>query len=102
MNNQLPSLKEIEESFSKIKIAFPSLSQTTKGFEILSKALERPELKKLFNDLKAIKEERERKEMMGTDPMNLMRFLPSRHDLAFPFKVLGEFLVRIANLFLRN
>jgi hypothetical protein len=51
VNNQLPSLKEIEQSFSKIKIAFPSLSQTTKGFEILSKALERPELKKLFNDL---------------------------------------------------
>ena len=102
VNNKNPSLKEIEENFSRIKIAFPSLSQATKGFEILSKALEHPEIKKLFNDLKAIKEEREREEIMRTDPMNLMRFLPSRHDLAFPFQALGEFLVRIANLFLRN
>ena len=61
-----------------------------------------PRKAELFEQLKRLKEEREREEMMKTDPMNLMRFLPSRHDLAFPFQALGEFLVRIANLFLRN
>ena len=61
-----------------------------------------PRKAELFEQLKRLKEEREREEMMKTDPMNLMRFLPSRHDLAFPFQALGESLIRIANLFLRN
>lgn len=60
-----------------------------------------PRKAELFEQLKRLKEEREREEMMKSDPMNLMRFLPSRHDLAFPFQALGESLIRIANLFLR-